>query len=163
MDFGKSIFENENLGDIMYFNKENYKKYAKEHMPPSKVLKNAFFAMLFGGTLCVIGQALKDIFIQMDVKKDMAPTLSSICLILLSAILTSFGVFDKIARIAGAGILVPITGFANSIISAGIDNKAEGWVLGFGAKIFIIAGPVILYGVLSSALYGLIKYIFMIL
>lgn len=132
-------------------------------MPPSKVAKNAFFALIFGGTICVIGQALKDIFVTMDIKKDTASTLASICLILLSAILTSLGVFDKIARIAGAGLLVPITGFANSIISAGIDNKAEGWVLGFGAKIFIIAGPVILYGVLSSALYGVIRYIFMML
>lgn len=147
----------------MYFNKDNYKKYAKEHMPASKVVKNAFFAMIFGGMLCVIGQAFKDIFLYMDIKKDTSATLSSICLILLSAILTSFGVFDKIARVAGAGLLVPITGFANSIISAGIDNKAEGWVLGFGAKIFIIAGPVILYGVLSSALYGLIKYVCMAL
>ena len=147
----------------MFFDKDNYKKYAKAHMLPSKVVKNAFCAMIFGGTICVIGQALKDIFISMDVKKDLAATLSSICLILLSAILTCLGVFDKIARIAGAGILVPITGFANSVIAAGIDNKAEGWVLGFGAKIFIIAGPVILYGVLSSALYGVIRYIFMIL
>lgn len=147
----------------MFFDKENYKKYAKAHMPPSKVAKNALFAMIFGGTICVIGQALKDIFVSMDIKKDTASTLASICLILLSAILTSLGIFDKIARIAGAGLLVPITGFANSIISAGIDNKAEGWVLGFGAKIFIIAGPVILYGVLSSALYGVIRYIFMML
>ena len=147
----------------MYFDKENYKKYAKKHMPPSKVLKNAFWAMIFGGILCVIGQALKDLFIALDIKKDTSSTLASISLILLSAILTSLGVFDKIARIAGAGVLVPITGFANSIISAGIDNKAEGWVLGFGAKIFIVAGPVILYGVLSSALYGIIKYIAMTL
>ena len=147
----------------MFFDKENYKKYAKAHMPPSKVAKNAFFALIFGGTICVIGQALKDIFVSLDIPKDTASTLASICLILLSAILTSLGIFDKIARIAGAGLLVPITGFANSIISAGIDNKAEGWVLGFGAKIFIIAGPVILYGVLSSALYGVIRYIFMML
>lgn len=147
----------------MFFDKENYKKYAKNHMPPSKVVKNAFCALIFGGAICVLGQALKDLFEHTGVEKDIASTLSSICLIFLSAILTSAGVFDKIARIAGAGILVPITGFANSIISAGIDNKAEGWVLGFGAKIFIIAGPVILYGVLSSALYGVIRYIFMIL
>ena len=161
--FGQSIFENEANGDIMYFNKENYKKYAKGHMPSSKVLKNAFFAMIFGGSLCVIGQALKDLFVFMDIKKDLSSTLASICLILLSSILTCLGVFDKLARIGGAGLLVPITGFANSIISAGIDNKAEGWILGFGAKIFIIAGPVILYGVLSSALYGLVKYIVMLL
>lgn len=147
----------------MFFDKENYKKYAKNHMPPSKVVKNAFYALIFGGTICVLGQALKDLFEHTGVEKEIASTLSSICLILLSAILTSAGVFDKIARVAGAGLLVPITGFANSIISAGIDNKAEGWVLGFGAKIFIIAGPVILYGVLSSALYGVIRYIFMIL
>ena len=147
----------------MYFNKDNYQKYTKGHMPSSKIAQNAFWAMIFGGTICVIGQALKDIFVEMSVKKDLASTLSSICLILLSAILTSFGVFDKLVRIGGAGLLVPITGFANSIISAGIENKAEGWVLGFGAKIFIIAGPVILYGVLSSALYGLIKYLLVIL
>ena len=146
----------------MFFDKKAYKKYASGHMPRSKVWKNALMAMIFGGLVCVIGQLFQDLFGSLGLSKDICATLSSICLITLSGILTALGVFDKLVRYAGAGLLVPITGFANSVISTGLDNKAEGWILGFGAQIFVIAGPVILYGVLASFLYGVIKWIMLL-
>ena len=142
----------------MITDKQNYKNYAKNHMPSSKVLINAAKAMFFGGAVCVLGQFLREIYLDILKDEEMAGALCSVSLIFLSACLTSLGIFDKIARHAGAGLLVPITGFANSIVSAAIENKAEGWVMGLGAKIFIIAGPVILYGTLASVVYGLIYW-----
>ena len=137
-------------------NEKNYKQYAKKHMPPSKVFSNAARAMICGGLVCVLGQLLKEIFSRYLEDKEIISALCSVSLILISAILTSAGIFDKLVRIAGAGLLVPITGFANSIVAAGIENKAEGWIMGVGAKVFIIAGPVILYGTIASAVYGVI-------
>ena len=106
-----------------------------------------------------MGQGLNDIYnIVLGIEKDDAGLLASCTLVLVVVILTSFGIFDEVAKVAGAGTLVPITGFANAVVSPAIDSKSEGFILGVGAKIFTIAGPVLLYGILSGAIYGVIYY-----
>jgi stage V sporulation protein AC len=121
-------------------------------------LKNCIFAFLIGGLLCCLGQLLFALFSRLGLDEKSAGTLVTVSLIFLSAVLTGIGIFDRIARVAGAGTLVPVTGFANSVVSPAIDNKSEGLILGVGAKIFIVSGPVILYAVLSGTLYGVIYY-----
>ena len=144
----------------MNIDKEQYKKYAKAHAPKSPVLKNSVKAFLFGGAVCAAAQGLLDIYQKLlKLPKENAATLTSVSLILVAVVLTAFGVFDKIAKHAGAGTLVPITGFANSVVSPAIDSKAEGFVLGVGTNMFKIAGPVIVYGVFASVVYGLIYWI----
>ncbi len=141
----------------MEINKEEYKKQVERHAPKSPILKNCCNAFLFGGGICLIGQALYDFYsIFTEYEKDNIGACVSVTLIFISALLTGLGLFDNIAKVAGAGTLVPITGFANAVVSPAIDTKAEGWVLGVGMKIFTVAGPVILYGILSGAVYGLI-------
>ena len=143
----------------MGVNKEKYGKYIEKNSKKSPLLKNCIKAFLIGGTICTLGQALLDLFLYLDVSKDTAKALVLVCLMLITAILTGLGVFDKIAKHAGAGTLVPITGFANSVVAPAIDNKSEGYVMGLGANIFIIAGPVILYGCVASVIYGVIYFI----
>lgn len=118
-------------------------------------------AFLFGGLICVIGQSLMDMYLYLGLSKNNASMSVSITLIFLSALLTGLGWYDRIAKHAGAGTLVPITGFANSVAAPALEFKTEGYILGLGAKIFIISGPVILYGTLASVLYGLIYYLFL--
>ena len=142
----------------MGVNKEKYGKYIEKNSKKSPLLKNCIKAFLIGGTICTLGQALLDLFLYLDVSKDTAKALVLVCLMLITAILTGLGVFDKIAKHAGAGTLVPITGFANSVVAPAIDNKSEGYVMGLGANIFIIAGPVILYGCVASVIYGVIYW-----
>ena len=143
----------------MGVNKEKYGKYIEKNSKKSPLLKNCIKAFLIGGAICTLGQALLDLFLYLDVSKDTAKALVLVCLMLITAILTGLGVFDKIAKHAGAGTLVPITGFANSVVAPAIDNKSEGYVMGLGANIFIIAGPVILYGCVASVIYGVIYWI----
>jgi len=143
----------------MGVNKEKYGKNIEKNSKKSPLLKNCIKAFLIGGTICTLGQALLDLFLYLDVSKDTAKALVLVCLMLITAILTGLGVFDKIAKHAGAGTLVPITGFANSVVAPAIDNKSEGYVMGLGANIFIIAGPVILYGCVASVIYGVIYFI----
>ncbi len=144
----------------MNMDKETYKKYATAHAPRSPIAKNCFNAFCIGGLICAIGQGLNDIYhLVLGMSKDDAGLLSSCTLVLVAVILTAFGVFDEIAKVAGAGTLVPITGFANAVVSPAIDSKSEGFILGVGAKIFTVAGPVLLYGILSGAIYGVIYYI----
>ena len=133
---------------------EEYKKYIKKHAPSSPVVQNTAKAFLVGGIICAIGQGLLYAYSAAGIEKKWASALVSVTLVLLSVVLTGLDVYDKIAKFGGAGTLVPITGFANAVVSPAIDNKAEGYVLGLGAKLFTIAGPVILYGTLSSVLYG---------
>ena len=143
----------------MNMDKKTYKKYADARAKKSPTLKNCFFAFLIGGAICTIAEILHYIFENaLDMEKENAATLVSVTLVFAAALLTGIGVFDKIAKLAGAGTLVPITGFANAVVSPAIDTKNEGWVLGVGAKIFTIAGPVILYGILSGAVYGVIYW-----
>lgn len=144
----------------MNMDKKTYKKYAIAHAPRSPIGKNCFNAFCIGGLICAIGQGLNDIYhIVCNFSKEDAGLLASCTLVLVAVVLTAFGVFDEIAKVAGAGTLVPITGFANAVVSPAIDSKSEGFVLGVGAKIFTVAGPVLLYGILSGAIYGVIYYI----
>ncbi|MBO5716239.1 MAG: stage V sporulation protein AC [Clostridia bacterium] len=143
----------------MNMDKETYKKYADAHAPRSPIGKNCLNAFCIGGLICAMGQGLNDIYtIALGFSKDDASLLASATLVLAAVVLTAFGIFDEIAKVAGAGTLVPITGFANSVVSPAIDSKSEGFILGVGAKIFTVAGPVLLYGILSGAIYGVIYY-----
>lgn len=143
----------------MNMDKETYKKYADAHAPRSPIGKNCLNAFCIGGLICAIGQGLNDIYsIVLGFSKDDASLLTSATLVLVAVVLTAFGIFDEIAKVAGAGTLVPITGFANAVVSPAIDSKSEGFILGVGAKIFTVAGPVLLYGILSGAIYGVIYY-----
>lgn len=145
---------------IMNIEKKQYKKYAKAHAPKSPVIKNCLKAFLVGGTICCIGQALLDVYSKLlGLSEEDAGTLCSVTLVLVAVILTALGLFDRIAKHAGAGTLVPITGFANSVASPAIDSRSEGLVLGIGAKIFTVAGPVLLYGTLAGAVWGVIYWI----
>ena len=144
----------------MNMTKETYKKYADSRAPKSPFVKDCLRAFLVGGLICCIGQALTDIYTKLcGMEKQDAGTLTAATLVLAAAILTGLGVFDRIAKFAGAGTLVPITGFANAVVSPAIDSKSEGLILGVGAKIFTVAGPVLLYGTLAGAVYGVIYWI----
>ena len=143
----------------MDINKKEYAKYADSHAKKSPLLKDCVKAFLVGGLICCAAQGLKDIYGTFTNEKD-AGTLVSVTLIFLTALLTGIGVFDRIAKHAGAGTLVPITGFANAVSSCAVDTKGEGFILGVGAKIFTIAGPVILYGISAGVVYGVVYYIF---
>ena len=137
---------------------KDYKKYAEARAQKSPIAKDCVKAFLFGGVICTIAQGLRELYSTFLSGKD-AGTLTSITLIFLTALLTGLGVFDKIAKHAGAGTLVPITGFANAVSSMAIDAKGEGYILGVGAKIFTVAGPVILYGITAGAVYGVVYWV----
>ena len=144
----------------MNMTKETYKKYADARAPRSPIVKDCLRAFLVGGLICCIGQALTDIYTKLcGMEKQDAGTLTAATLVLAAAILTGLGVFDRIAKFAGAGTLVPITGFANAVVSPAIDAKSEGLILGVSAKVFSVAGPVLLYGTLAGAAYGVIYWI----
>ena len=145
----------------MKISKKTYARFADAHAPKSPLLKDCLWAFLAGGTICTLGQILHDVFQNLcSLDEETAGTLTSASLILLAVALTALGVFDRIAKHAGAGTLVPITGFANAVVSPAIDSHAEGLVLGVGAKIFTVAGPVLLYGTLAGFLYGVIYWLF---
>lgn len=139
---------------------KEYDKLAKKASPPTKSYITIPTAFAVGGLVCCLGQLLIDIYKKAGVKPDIASTAASITLVFLAAVLTGLNVFDKIAKRAGAGTLVPITGFSNAVAAAALEFKSEGFILGVGAKLFTIAGPVIVYGVAASVLYGLIIYLF---
>lgn len=139
--------------------KKYYPKYAEKRAEKSKFGLNTLKAFLIGGSVCTVGQLFFEIYKNLGVSEENSLTLASVTIVVITALLTGFGIFDNIAKHAGAGTLVPISGFANAVVAPAIDNKAEGWVLGLGAKIFIIAGPVILYGTLASVLCGVIYFI----
>ena len=145
----------------MSISNQQYDQMVKTSSPPSKSTRNIPIAFLVGGISCAIGQVVLNIFENYNFDKVSASAWVSIILILASAILTGFGLYEKIANYAGAGTLVPITGFANSVVSPALESKTEGYVLGVGAKVFTIAGPVILYGTAASIVYGLIYYFFL--
>lgn len=143
--------------------KNTYKNMVHNTVPPSPKLKNSFFAFLFGGGICTIGQAFRTLYIYLGADKDKASTLVAITLVAIAAILTALGVFDKIARYAGAGTIVPITGFANSVVSPAMEFKTEGNILGTAANMFKIAGPVIVYGTAAAFVYGVIYWVIKIM
>ena len=135
-----------------------YQKLVDKKSPPSELFKNMCVAFLVGGLICVVGQVINVYITSLGFKKEDASSLTSAALILTGALLTGIGVYDSIARVGKAGTLVPITGFANSIVSPAMEYRTEGFVLGVGAKMFIIAGPVLVYGITASAIYGVIYY-----
>ena len=143
----------------MNMDKKTYTKYVKARAPRSPIGKDCVRAFLVGGSICALGEgigALWSRFPSFD-QKDVG-ALTAITLVFLAVLFTALGVFDKLAKFAGAGTLVPITGFANAVASPAIDSRAEGLVLGVGAKIFTVAGPVLLYGTLAGATYGVFWY-----
>ncbi|MCH5316634.1 MAG: stage V sporulation protein AC [Eubacterium sp.] len=144
----------------MSISKDEYSKMADKASPNSPILLNCIKAFLFGGLICTFGQLLNTIFESAGLGENEIKIATPCIIIIITAILTGIGVFDKIARHAGAGTIVPITGFANSVVSPALEFKHEGAVLGTAAQMFSIAGPVIVYGVGASVLYGLIIYIF---
>ena len=143
----------------MNMDKKTYVRYAKARAPGSPLGKDCVSAFLVGGAICAMGEGIGELWglIPSFDEKDVG-AMTAITLVFLAVLLTALGVFDKIAKFAGAGTLVPITGFANAVASPAIDSRAEGLVLGVGAKIFTVAGPVLLYGTLAGAVYGLFFY-----
>lgn len=139
---------------------KDYDKMLKESSPPSKSGKTLPAAFVVGGLICLLGQALTEWYDDMGLSMETAAAWCSVTLIFLSVLFTGLGLYQKLARFAGAGSLVPITGFANAMSSPAIEFKSEGFVLGLAAKLFLIAGPVIVYGTVASILYGLILVIF---
>lgn len=143
----------------MNISNQEYGELAKRVSPPSSMAKTIPMAFLIGGAICTLGEALLNMYAALGFSQDDAGALTSMSLIFLSALLTGFKLYDRIAQHAGAGTLVPITGFANSIVSPALEFKSEGYVLGLGAKMFVIAGPVLVYGISASIVYGIIYYI----
>lgn len=143
----------------MRISNKQYDEMVKKSSPNSPIVLDCIKAFLIGGAICCFGQLLFYIFRKSGMSLDESRSLVSIALIIITAILTGIGVFDKIAKHAGAGTIVPITGFANSVVSPAMEFKSEGFIMGTGASIFKVAGPVILYGTTAASLYGLIYFI----
>lgn len=144
----------------MSISKDDYSKMTDKASPNSPIFLNCLKAFIIGGLICTLGQLIMELLKNTGLGEKEVQAGTSSILIILTAILTGIGVFDKIARHAGAGTIVPITGFANSVVSPALEFKHEGFILGTAAQMFTIAGPVIVYGIGSSFLYGLIIYIF---
>ncbi len=143
----------------MRISNKQYDEMVKKASPNSPIVLDCIKAFLIGGAICCFGQLLFYIFRKSGMSLDESRSLVSIALIIITAILTGIGVFDKIAKHAGAGTIVPITGFANSVVSPAMEFKSEGFIMGTGASIFKVAGPVILYGTTAASVYGLIYFI----
>lgn len=140
--------------------KKDYKNYVDKKSPNSPIIKNCFNAFWVGGLICSIGQLISELCKYKNLDAQISSTIVSIFLIGISAFLTGLNIFNKIGKFAGAGSLVPITGFANSVVSPAMEYKSEGHIMGIGAKMFTVAGPVLVYGISSSILYGIIYFIF---
>ncbi len=138
---------------------KEYNKIVTKNSPKSKLFVNCIKAFLIGGAICTIGQGFMDLYAMLGAAEKDSKTLCSVTLIFIGILLTAIGVYDKIAKHGGAGTLVPITGFANAVSSPAIEFKSEGYIAGLGAKLFIIAGPVIVYGVSASIIYGFVLWI----
>ena len=139
--------------------KKKYGEMVKRNSPPSPILKDFIWAFVVGGLICVIGQILKELYLYLGAGEDVTKMAVPSTLIFIASFLTGIGIFDKIAKHAGAGTLVPITGFSNAVSAPAIEFKNEGWILGVGANMFKIAGPVIAYGTVASVVYGIIYWI----
>ncbi|MEA5143895.1 MAG: stage V sporulation protein AC [Oscillibacter sp.] len=135
---------------------EEYQKYVQQKAKKSPLVKDTVLAFLVGGAICVVGQLIANGFTALGLDTTDAATATSVSLVFLSALLTGLNLYNKMARFGGAGTLVPITGFANAVVSPAIDFKTEGIVTGMAAKMFIVAGPVIVFGTVASVLYGVI-------
>ena len=146
----------------MQLTKSQYARFIRQRTDPTSTAVNTLKAYVTGGLICMIGQYLKGFYLSLELSDTLASTATSISLIAIAATLTALHVFDNIARFAGAGTLVPITGFANSVVSPAIEYKSEGLITGTAPKIFVIAGPVIVYGTAAAVLAGLVYYIFIL-
>lgn len=142
------------------YTKKEYNKYVSEKAPKSSLLKDMAMAFLVGGLICTIGQIFLEIYTNIGLDKKASASLVSVTMIFIGALLTGLGLYSKIGKFAGAGSIVPITGFANSIVSPAMEFKTEGLILGLAAKMFTIAGPVIVYGTITSVIIGLLKFLF---
>ena len=147
----------------MEMTEKEYGKLVKDLAPKSPILKDCIFAFLIGGAICALGQGFINLYSWLDLDEQQASTAASMTLVALSALLTGLSLYDNIAKYAGAGTLVPITGFANAIASPAIEFKTEGFILGVGAKMFTIAGPVIVYGISAGVVYGVIYWVITLL
>ena len=139
---------------------QDYGKLVNDRSKPSPMGKNLVWAFLVGGAICTIGQGLSNLYQSWGLDKDQAGTAVSVTLIFAAALLTGLGCFDKLAKRAGAGTLVPITGFANAMVSPALEFKSEGLITGTAAKLFVVAGPVLVFGISASVIYGLILLLF---
>lgn len=139
--------------------KKKYSKMVEKQTKNSPIIKDCLKAFLIGGAICSLGQVVMNIYMSLELEKKEAQTLTSVTLVFLGVLLTAFHLYEKIAKHGGAGTLIPITGFANAVSSPAIEFKSEGFILGVGAKMFTIAGPVIVYGTVASVIYGVIYYI----
>lgn len=142
------------------YTKAEYSKYVNKKSPNSPLAKNITWAFIVGGIICMIGQFITNFFTDRGLPKDTVSAITSILLILFAIILTALGLYDNIGKRAGAGSVVPITGFANSIASPAIEFKTEGLIMGLGAKMFTVAGPVLVYGISASIIVGFLYFIF---
>ena len=143
----------------MDMSNKDYDKFVQKRAEKSPIVKNCLFAFVIGGAICVLGQAIMDGFTALGLEKTDAGTATSVSLVALSALLTGLNLYNKLGRFGGAGTLVPITGFANAVVSPAMDFKTEGFITGMAAKMFTVAGPVIVFGVSASVVYGLIYWI----
>ena len=139
---------------------QRFQTLEKEVDPKPQIVKNCIRAFLVGGLICDLGQVIMTVLKNYDFSKDEIGAITSICMVFLGALLTGVGIYDKIATYAGAGTVVPITGFSNAIVAPAIEFKKEGFVFGVAAKMFTIAGPVLVYGIGSSVIVGIVYYIF---
>jgi stage V sporulation protein AC len=144
----------------MKMTNEEYTKHVEDKAPKSPLLKNMLYAFATGGLICAGGQGLTALYEALGLEKSLVKSAVPVTLVFLGVLLTALGVYDKLARYAGAGTLVPITGFANAVASPAMEFKSEGLVLGLSARMFIVAGPVIVLGVAASVVYGLVLYLF---
>jgi stage V sporulation protein AC len=148
----------------MKYTKQEYLDYVNQKSPDSPLLKDTIFAFLIGGAICTVGQVFSEIYKNfLGLDQESVKTAVPITMVFLGALLTGLNLYNKIAKHAGAGTLVPITGFANAIVSPAMEFKREGWVLGLAAKMFVIAGPVLVYGINSAIILGLVYYLIQIL
>jgi stage V sporulation protein AC len=139
---------------------KDYNKMAKQHSKNSPIFRNSLYAFFVGGGICTVGQGIQNLLKAFEMNKDGVSAGTAIIMIFIGAFLTGIGIYDKLAKYAGAGTLVPITGFANAIVSPAMEFKSEGIVLGLAVKMFAIAGPVLVFGIVASVVYGLVLYIF---
>lgn len=144
----------------MNVSKQEYKSMTKQESPNSHIVKNMIWAFVVGGVICTVGQAILNLYKYFGLDQIDASGSVSVTLIFIGALLTGLKIYDNIARRAGAGSLVPITGFANSIVAPALEFKSEGFILGMSAKMFVIAGPVLVFGISASIIYGLLLWIF---
>ena len=140
----------------MEMSPQEYQQYVKRKSPKSPIFKDTALAFAVGGAICALGQLIQNGYVSLGLERVDAGTATSVTLVFLSALFTGLNLYNSLARFAGAGTLVPITGFANAVASPAIDYKSEGFVTGMAAKMFVVAGPVIVFGTLASAIYGVV-------